>query len=133
MQGREVKGVLKLKNFDLESLEDYEYKFVVYSTSFETPFACIDEITEELKKQNNSNVKVLFDLLLSIGNTSERFVEAKFDGEMLCKSSFQYIKLDKKNSLRMRSRDYYRAHLFLLDNSVLNSSQIKLISKGICI
>ncbi|MBP0726757.1 type II toxin-antitoxin system RnlB family antitoxin [Bacillus sp. RG28] len=122
-----------MKNFDLETIDNSEYNFVIYSTSFETPFACIDEITEQLKQNDNRNFKVLFDLLLSIGNTSERFVEANFNGEILEKSTFKFVSLDKKNNLRIKSRDYYSNHLFLLENSVLNSAQIKLLSKGICI
>ncbi|MGG3990066.1 type II toxin-antitoxin system RnlB family antitoxin [Bacillus smithii] len=127
--------MLQLKNFDLERLENSDYKFMVYSTSFETPFSSLEEITEQLRQRNNgtSNCKVIFDLLLSIGNTSERFVEARFDGESFDRSSFKYIKLNKKHYLRMKSRDFYSKHLFLLENSVLNSTQIKLLSKGICI
>jgi len=125
--------VLQLKNFEIEHLKSSEYTFVIFSTSFETPFACLDEITAELIEKNLCHTKVLFDLLLSIGNTSERFVEASFDGQQFDRSSFNFVKVDKKNNIRSNSRDYYYNHLFLLEESVLNSSQKKLLSKGISI
>lgn len=126
--------MLAMKNFDIQKLYNFEYNFIIYSTTFESPLTQLNEINAALKLNNiNKNTRVLIDLLLSIGNTSERFVEATFDGEMLSRSSFKFVNIPKKHRLRRKACDYFKQNLFLLDNSVLNSSQKNLLSKGITI
>jgi len=125
--------MLQVKNFDLSILENSDYNIMVFSTSYETPFACLDEITDNLKQNGHRDSKVIFDLLLSIGNTRERFVEAYFNGESFVESSFKYVSVNKKSIIRLNSRDFYSERVFMLQNSVLNSAQKKLLSKGVCI
>jgi hypothetical protein len=126
-------GVIKMKGYELLTVNYNEYKFLVLSTSFETPLNHINEITTELSENGSNDYKVIFDMLLSIGNTSERFVEAKFDGDKLNQSSFNYIHVNKKDDLRKISTQFLKENCYLLDNSVLNSYQKKMVSKGITI
>lgn len=58
--------------FKIVPLEEQQYDVVIFSESYDSPFSCLEEITEEVKKNNIHDARVLFDSLLSSGNTSER-------------------------------------------------------------
>ncbi|WP_379142558.1 type II toxin-antitoxin system RnlB family antitoxin [Paenibacillus sp. sgz500992] len=121
-----------MKGYELLQLSCDDFEYLVLSTSFETPLTYLMDITTELNsKSNMSNFKVVFDLLLSMGNNSERFIEAFYDGEQKNIDLFNVLKIDKKNDLRKISCEYLKQNSIFLDNSVLNSQQKKMISMGI--
>lgn len=121
-----------MKAYKVVNINKDDYKYLVLSTSFETPLTYLEEIDEELA-HCDGKYKVIFDLLLSIGNTSERFIEAMFDGESLIKTSFDYIEISKQSELRKLTTQILKENSDLLENSVLNSFQKKMLSKGITI
>ncbi len=55
------------------------YPIVVYSTSCDSPMNHLPELENDLKEMGVKG-EVLFDLLLSNGNTSDRFYKAVFNG-----------------------------------------------------
>ncbi|SQC40077.1 Uncharacterised protein [Clostridium sporogenes] len=97
-----------MENYEIIKIRHSEYECIIFSQSYETPFSYLDKICDELKNYNLFNCKVVFDMLLNIGNTSERFAEARFDGECFIDSTFQYIKVDKKNELRKIATDFFK-------------------------
>lgn len=119
--------------FKIRELSEEDYKFVIISTSYQTPFSQLDEISHELLKTNPGSYKVVFDLLLNMGNASDRFVEAFFDGRELRKNSFKPVKLSKKNSLRKISTEFFSSNQNILNNSVLTSMQKQMLGKGMVI
>lgn len=121
------------KAFKIRPLEYNDYKFIIFSESYETPFSHLDKISRELKKSKTANCKVIFDMLFNMGNTSERFAEAIFDGSQFINSTFKYVKIDKKNQLRKCSVEFFKKKPEILDCSILNSIQKKMINKGIAI
>lgn len=122
-----------MKNYEIIKIKHSEYKCIIFSQSYQTPFSYLDKICVELKNYNIFNCKVVFDMLLNMGNTSERFAEATFDGECFIDSTFQYIKIDKKNELRKISIEFLKNNSGILECSILNSVQKKMINKGITI
>lgn len=122
-----------MKNYEIVRIEYAEYDVMIFSASYETPFLYLEEINKELKNYNIKNSKVVFDMLLNIGNTSERFAEAVFDGECLVDSTFKFAKVDKKDQLRKISTEFFMKKSVILEYSILSSVQKKLINKGISI
>lgn len=122
-----------MKRYDFEKIEYDEYKIMIFSTSYETPLRDITEISMELRNYIPPKAKVVFDLLLNMGNNKERYAEAYFDGNEFNKSSFRYITVDKKSEIRKFSCSYFMKNPDLLDNSILNSIQKKMLIKGITI
>lgn len=122
-----------MKNYEIIKIEHSEYECIIFSESYETPFSYLEKICDELKSYNIFNGKVIFDMLLNMGNTSERFAEIIFNGECFVDSTFKYIKIDKKNQLRKISADFLRVNSNILECSILNSVQKKMINKGIAI
>lgn len=122
-----------MNEYNILKVNNEDYKVIIFSKSYETPLLYLEDISNELKAQNLSSCKVVFDMLLCRGNTSERYTEAIFDGEQFVNSSFKYIKVDKKNELRKIGLDFFKSNISILDNSILTSLQIKMINKGIAI
>lgn len=122
-----------MNGYNILKVNNEDYKVIIFSNSYETPLLYLENISEDLKLQNISNCKVVFDMLLCKGNTTERYTEAIFDGEKFLDSSFKYIKVDKKNELRKIALDFIKSNTSILDDSILTSLQIKMINKGIVI
>ena len=118
----------KIKKINYEN-----YQAIIFAQSYETPLLYLDEISDELKKQEIYNCRVVFDMLLSAGNTSERYAEARFDDWKFLKSTIKHIDIDKKNNLRKLSLEFFKSNSSILQSSILNSLQIKMINKGIAI
>ncbi|MFJ5717291.1 type II toxin-antitoxin system RnlB family antitoxin [Neobacillus sp. NPDC093127] len=116
-----------MKNYEIQKLNYDDYPFVIYSTSYVNPIEDIDHIEEELKLLFKG--KVIFDLLLSNGASSNRFVEAEFDGDKFNYNSFKALP-EIDNCIAKLSSDFYRRHSDLLENSILPNAHQFLIKKG---
>lgn len=116
-----------MKNYEIQKLNYDDYPYVVYSTSYVNPIEDIGYIEEELKLLFKG--KVIFDLLLSNGISSNRFVEAEFDGDKFKYTSFKALN-NVDTGIVKESSDFYRKHSALLENSVLPNAHQFLIKKG---
>lgn len=117
-----------MKNYEIQELHNYQmYPFVVFSTSYVNPLEDIECIQEELK--NRFKGKVLFDLLLSNGNSSNRYLEAEFNGFQFVPSSFKV--LEKVDAfIKEITGMFYQNHPDYLSNSVLPNAHQFLIKRG---
>lgn len=121
-----------MKKYEVLELCYNNYQYLVLSTSYETPLTQIDDINIELsQKYHLKQFKVVFDLLLNMGNNSERFLEAIYDEKERKVVSFNFIEPDKNSILRKTTSEYFKSNVNILENSVLNSQQKKLIGMGI--
>jgi len=101
---------------------------VIYSLGYDSPMNHLCSIEGELKKYGSSG-EVVFDLLLSNGNTSDRFYRAIFNGEHLVESSIKKIK-NPSSEIQKESLSFYHHKQEYLLNSVLNKAQRFLIKKN---
>ena len=122
-----------MNKYSIIKINNKDYKAIIFSNTYESQLFYLEDITKELKNQKINNCKILFDNILTVGNTSERYTEAIFDGEEFINSSFKYVKIDKKSDIRKVSTDYMRSNISILNNSILTSLQIKMIKKGVVI
>jgi len=100
---------------------------VIYSVNFDSPMNHICSIENELKEYGSTG-EIFFDLLLSNGNTTDRFYSAIFDGNKIVENSIKKItnppqKIQKKSLLFYHDKQEY------LSNSVLNKAQRFLVKK----
>lgn len=114
-----------MKYYDIRKLNNSCYDYLIFSTSYVNPLECVNDIESSLKENNYS--KVLFDLLLSNGNSTNRFIEATFDGRKL--ENFQTCE-NVDIEIKRESGRYYQDNNNLLKNSVLSRPQKFLVSKG---
>ena len=86
------------------------------------------EVIEKDLKQIGIKGKILFDLLLSHGNTPDRFFEASFDGVEINEDSLKSIR-SISGKIRKISSDFYHSQQNDLENSVLSKAQKFLVKK----
>jgi Antitoxin to bacterial toxin RNase LS or RnlA len=115
-----------MKNYEIRELSNHQdYQVVIFSTSYINPLEEYDHIQEELKGRFKG--KVLFDLLMSNGISSNRYVEAEFNGAQFDPSSFKAIeKVDV--AIKAMTNKFYKSRSDL-SNSVLSNTEISLIRK----
>lgn len=90
---------------------------IIFCTTYVNPISHLPNIEQELKKMN-FNGKVIFDLLLSNGYTSNRFVEANVFKAKVDRRSMKVIAPSSiDNSLIDKTYDFYKTHPYLLDNN----------------
>ncbi len=99
---------------------------LVFSTSYLSLENYIVDLTQYFRKAKYKG-DVIIDLLLSNGKSQNRYIQIYFDGQ-----NFDIAKSIKPNKeLREKSLSYYANNSELLENSVLNKSQVYLIKKRI--
>ena len=122
-----------MNDYKIISIDNDEYDVIIFSEEQRHPLSNLEEIEKELMKLNLKNNKVLFDMILCRGNTSDRFIEFKIDSNMLVKSSMSILKIGKKNNIRKLSTNILNSNKEMLENSILTSIQKKMILKVIAI
>lgn len=96
-----------IKHFEVVGSLDGIYRFVIFATCGINPLSEISEIEKELTKRDGS-CDVLFDLLLSNGETSNRYLTAFFDGTRFCPETFTVLQSPPKEFKKIASEYYAR-------------------------
>lgn len=96
----------------------------VQSISYANPINELKDIANELQLFRYEG-EVIFDLLLTNGNTSNRFLISKFTKRKFVMKSFKKTNIgtDIKREIIL----YYKNHVEYLSNSILSSSTISAI------
>ena len=111
--------IIRIDNGDLQEV-------LVLSTSYVSPLGSLPIIEQELEGHQG---EVLFDLLLSNGFASNRFLVAQFDGNKFDVNSFKAVE-SISPSIKEKAGEFYREHPEYLENSILPTAQKFLIKKG---
>jgi hypothetical protein len=114
---------------------DEKFDFFIFSMSYMNPINGDDlsKMEIELNELSSKPCTVLFDLFLSMGNASNRYIKAIFNGVNFEIKSFIEEKIDKKDIIREKSMNFYKEHKDVLSNSVLSNQQQLLILRGVSI
>lgn len=113
------------QKYYIKELPSEDVSVIVYSLSYDSPMNYLSSIEKELAESGVKG-KICFDLLLSNGNTSDRFYCAFFDGNKIsCNSLRKETELPKE--IYEHSLNFYSDKEEYLKNSVLNRSQKFLI------
>lgn len=77
----------------------------------------------------NYKGEVVFDLLITNGLATNRFIQGYFDGERLLGGDFEVIDLPTKEMINI-SREFYMEHTEIIENSILPNAHKFLIRHG---
>jgi hypothetical protein len=111
-----------MRNFEIVKRGKYIF---IQSTSYNSPINSLEQIATTLRK-NRYEGKVVFDLLLATGNTSNRFLITKFET-----SSFRKTQIPVR--IRKEIVIYYKRHSEFLSNSILSANIISKINNEKCL
>jgi hypothetical protein len=107
-----------MKNFEIIKRENHIF---VQSINYTNPINNLCEIAEELSIYNYEG-EVYFDLLLTNGNSSNRFLLSRFINRTFDMKSFKKTSISSR--LKQEITFYYKSHREYLSNSILTPSII---------
>lgn len=119
-----------MQTFELKKIKDQStHSFLILSTSYLNPLDDLDELEAKLEGELGEKFcgMILFDLLLSNGNSSNRYIEANFNGKSFDYSSFKIPSTIDKQVKKISTRFYSNNEQFI--NSDLFSNSFKFLFK----
>ncbi len=117
------------KYYHIKKLNTDSYLYIILSKSYVSPIDEIEELERDLEKMSAKG-KIIFDLLLSNGDSPDRYFEAEFDGKKIIRNTFKQINLISR-TIEMASVNFYRESFHLLENSVLTRQKKFLLKKSL--
>lgn len=119
------------KTYHIEKINTGSYPYIIFSTSYVSPMDQLETLENDLKKIGVVG-NILFDLLLSHGNTPDRFYEVLFNGKQIDINSLKKVESISDN-IKQISTDFYHNHVHFLKSSILSNPQKFLIRKRIAL
>ena len=104
-----TKLIKDTEDYNLFDIEEFENKIIIFSRSHESPTNNIQLVEETLSKLNY-NGEIIFDLLLSVGNSFNRYILATFKNNKINRKSYKILE-DVPMKLRELSRNYYKNNI----------------------
>jgi len=117
-----------IKSYEIGYFDASQKLVLVYSTNYCRMDSYIQDLEFDLMKKEFTG-NVIVDLLMSNGNSSNRYVKIPFNGEKFTVRSTSVLN-DVPNKIKKLSFDFYSSHPEILDNGILNKAQKFLIRKG---
>lgn len=114
-----------MKYYRLNKIDDNQT--IVYSISFHSPTEQIKSIEKELINKDFKG-KLIFDFLLTNGDTKQRYFETFFDGKEINLNNFKNI-FEKSNELKKISLDFYFKNFKYVEQSEIVSKSTKFLIK----
>ncbi len=110
-----------MKKFEIIKRGNYMF---IQSVSYNNPINNLNQVAKELRKYKYEG-NVIFDLLLSTGNTSNRFLVSRFLNRNFETKSFKKTQISPK--IKNEITIYYKDNIEFLKNSILPKSTIQKI------
>lgn len=111
------------------------HKYIIFSMHYLGVTNYLGAIIKDIKENygEKGKVNIIIDGLLSMGNSSDRFIEMTidFDKMDIGDESWKVYETPKQSDLRKFSSSFYMRKTEIIENSILNSVQKKMILKGI--
>jgi hypothetical protein len=120
--------IIKRDNYFIIKTEK-PYAALIVGITYECPYIYWHKLENDLIK-NNITGKVLIDCLLYSGNNCSRFIEVDFDNTFN-DNSIKNVILDRSDSYRILSSEILSEYPEIVDYSILNNCQIKLILNNV--
>lgn len=117
------------KTYEIIKCHDKKYSCIVIPTSCFNPLDRLNLLVFQLKDEQIEFGTILFDFIISSGNSEERYASVLFDGDFI-NDSFEYVLINKNDPIRKESSDFLRTEIEYTDVSMLSNSQISLLKAG---
>ena len=115
-----------MDKFQIITLHDEPYDFLIIATSYESPLHLIDEISKELHVEQ---ARLLFDLTLINGTKRNRYIECEYSSKLKTHMNCCLVE-EIDDYIRKISRDFFRNNNEIINNSVIPNSLKFLLKTG---
>ena len=123
------KGGGSMKNFELIKLNSSEYNYLVIATTYISPISTLTDVQNEL---TDISGKIIFDLTLINGISSNRYVSASFENGTINRRSFDAVK-GITPDVEHISLAFFAQHADLVKNGTIPSALKSLLVAGVCV
>jgi hypothetical protein len=121
-----------MSKYKIENINGGTCSALIVVLTYENIFGYLEKIEKELADRNISG-KIIFDNLLKSGNNKERFIAGFFDGKTFDKKSFEFISLERTDSIRVLSCSLLKQYENVIEMSTLNKFERDLLMSGLSI
>lgn len=128
LQDKSVSSSTHFDVIELDSTSDFSYLLVL--KTYTAPSHWLK--TERIFDLNFSG-QIILDRILHVGNSKDRFVIYSIHDGDIQNFNGKVLELNRKDSLRILSNSVLRNYPELVSNSILNSTQKKLLLHGLSI
>ena len=123
--------IIKTDDLLIVSLDGFTYGFLVIGLSEYSPIYAIKKIAKDYFKDYDG--LLLIDSVYRQGNTTSRFSEVEVRNGEIVDDSRKIISLSRKEPLRIKANENFRAEEEVVKHSILSSSQKAMLLAGISI
>ena len=123
--------IIKTDDLLIVSLDGFNYGFLVIGLSESSPIYAIKKVAKDYFKDYDG--QLLIDSVYRQGNTTSRFSEVEVKNGEIVDGSRKIVPLSRKESLRIKANENFRAEEEVVKHSILNSSQKAMLLAGISI
>lgn len=118
-----------MKNYSLIKVDNSEYDWIVIAISYVSP---IDEVDSIIQAIRGRSTRILFDLTLINGISSNRYISLKVDNGEYSKSSFRVVQ-HVTSSVKDVGLSYFANNPEVVDRSVLSDTLKHCLKQGILV
>lgn len=123
--------IIKTDDLLIVSLDGFNYGFLVIGLSESSPIYAIKKVAKDYFKDYDG--QLLIDSVYRQGNTASRFSEVEVKNGEIVDGSRKIVPLSRKESLRIKANENFRAEEEVVKHSILSSSQKAMLLAGISI
>lgn len=128
LQDKPVSSTTHFDVIELDSTSDFSYLLVLKSHTAPSHWLKTEKIFDL-----NFSGQIILDRMLHVGNSKDRFIIYSICDGNIQNYNGKVLELDRKDPLRVLSNSVLRNYPELVSNSILNSSQKKLLLHGLSI
>ena len=116
-----------MKNFEVIKLNNSEYDYMVMATTCISPISTLTDIQNELEDKSG---RIIFDLTLINGTSSNRYISAIFEDGAFDRRSFKAVKVIETD-IEHTSLDFFVHHADLVENGTIPNALKSLLVSGV--
>ena len=115
--------------YEIIKCNGQNYACIVIPTSVTNPLERINCLIEQLNAEHIRSGYILFDFIISAGNSKERYASVLYDNGFV-HNSFKYVDVKAEDPIRKKTGDFFREQIEQKELPMLSSSQIALLKGG---
>ncbi len=122
-----MKGGGSMKNFEVIKLNNSEYDYMVIATTCISPISTLTDIQNEFEDKSG---RIIFDLTLINGTSSNRYITASLENGAFNRKSFEVVKVIE-SKVEYISLDFFAHHADLVNNGTIQNALKSLLIEGV--
>lgn len=118
-----------MRNFEVIKLNNSEYDYMVIATMCISPISTLTDVQNELADKSG---RIIFDLTLINGTSSNRYISALYENGTFNRRSFDVVKVIEPN-VKHTSQEFFAHHADLVEKGTIPNALKSLLAAGVSV